>query len=193
MKKHNKILITLVIITLILSTFAFANSSKKTIEVLFNTVKLTVNGQKVEADTIAFNGVTYVPLRATAEMLGKEVGWDQETMTASINDKVEKKKEPVKEETLAQQNALRKAKDYLEVMAFSKSRLKRQLEHDGFSEGDSEYAVERIDVDWKEQAYKKGQSYLDIMAFSRDKLIKQLEHDGFTKEEAIYALDKIGL
>ncbi len=93
MKKHNKILITLVIITLILSTFAFANSSKKTIEVLFNTVKLTVNGQKVEADTIAFDGVTYVPLRATAEMLGKEVGWDQETMTASINDKVEKKKE----------------------------------------------------------------------------------------------------
>lgn len=192
MKKHNKILITLIIMTLILSTLTFANSTKKTIEVLFNTVKLTVNGQKVEADTIAFNGTTYVPLRAIGEMLDKEVLYESETMTAHINDKMEKK-EPAKGETLAQSNAIRKAKDYLELMAFSKSRLKRQLEHDGFSEEDSEYAVERIDVDWKEQAYKKGQSYLDIMAFSRDKLIKQLEHDGFTKEEAIYALDKIGL
>lgn len=183
--------------TLILSTLTFANSTKKTIEVLFNTVKLTVNGQKVEADTIAFNGTTYVPLRAIGEMLDKEVGWDQETQTASIDDKVAKKeaeKPAVSDkETLAQKNAVRKAQDYLVVLAFSKSGLIRQLEYDGFSKEDSQYAVSTIDVNWKEQAYRKGQAYLDIMAFSRDKLIKQLEHDGFTKEEAIYALDKIGL
>ena len=52
-------------------------------------VNLEVNGEKVEADNILYKGTTYVPLRAVAEMLGKEVGWDQDTRTASINDKEE--------------------------------------------------------------------------------------------------------
>lgn len=46
-----------------------------------------MNGKKVDADNILYNGTTYVPLRAIAEMLGKEVSWDQVTRTASINDK----------------------------------------------------------------------------------------------------------
>ncbi len=86
MKKFYKITIMILIIALVLSLITFATGTKKTIEVLFNSVKLTVNGEKVNADTIAYNGVTYVPLRATAEMLGKDVGWDQKTMTASITD-----------------------------------------------------------------------------------------------------------
>lgn len=87
MKKQNKMIISLIVVTILLGTIAFAGGTKATIEVMLNSVNLTVNGQKVEADTIVFNGTTYVPLRATAEMLGKEVGWDQATMTASIDDK----------------------------------------------------------------------------------------------------------
>lgn len=74
---------------MLLSNVACSESMKQTIEVLFNSVNLEVNGKKVEADNILYKGTTYVPLRAVAEMLGKEVGWDQDTRTASIDDKEE--------------------------------------------------------------------------------------------------------
>ncbi|MDR7871339.1 MAG: stalk domain-containing protein [Tissierellaceae bacterium] len=89
MKKYLKGLITGVVITLILTgTFGYASQMKQTIEVLFNSVNLEVNGKTVNGDNILYNGTTYVPLRRMAEMLGKEVGWNQTTYTASINDKV---------------------------------------------------------------------------------------------------------
>lgn len=90
MKKELKGFIIGVLVTLMLmSSLTFADGVKHTIEVMFNYVNLEVNGEKVEADNILYKGTTYVPLRAVAEMLGKEVGWDQDTKTASINDKEE--------------------------------------------------------------------------------------------------------
>ncbi|NLK45021.1 MAG: hypothetical protein GX300_11590 [Tissierellia bacterium] len=90
MKKELKGFVIGVVMTLMLMTsFTFAESLMQTIEVIFNSVNLEVNGKKVEADNILYNGTTYVPIRAVAEMLGKEVGWNQETWTASINDKAE--------------------------------------------------------------------------------------------------------
>ncbi len=54
------------------------------------------------------------------------------------------------EVTLEQENAIQKAKDYLNFTAFSKSGLVTQLEYDGFSNEDSTFAVNNIEVDWKE-------------------------------------------
>lgn len=88
MKKTIKgFILGLLVATLLMGT-VFGAAVQETIEVWFNLVNLTVNGEKVEADTIAYNGTTYVPLRAAAEMLDKDVGWDQATQTASIDDKV---------------------------------------------------------------------------------------------------------
>lgn len=70
-----------------MTTVVFAGGMKKNIEVSLNGINIAVNGQKVKADNIAYNGTTYVPLRAMAEMMGKEVAWDEKTNTASINDK----------------------------------------------------------------------------------------------------------
>lgn len=81
--------IGVIVTIMLLSNVACSESMKQTIEVLFNSVNLEVNGKKVEADNILYKGTTYVPLRAVAEMLGKEVGWDQDTRTASIDDKEE--------------------------------------------------------------------------------------------------------
>lgn len=56
----------------------------------------------MNAYNILYKGTTYVPFRDIAEMLDKEVGWDQKTYAASINDKkVEegKKEEPTVEVT----------------------------------------------------------------------------------------------
>lgn len=87
MKKIIKGIVLGVIITTMLMTTALGAQVKKTIEVVYNSVNLTVNGSKVNADNILYEGTTYVPLRAVAEALGKDVGWDQATTTASVNDK----------------------------------------------------------------------------------------------------------
>lgn len=65
-------------------TVAFAAPVQRTIEAVFGQVKLVVDGKPVEQETLLYNGTTYVPLRAAAEALGKEVSYDGETKTAYI-------------------------------------------------------------------------------------------------------------
>lgn len=67
-------------------TVAFAESSE-TIQAIFGRVKLVVADKPVEQETMLHNGTTYVPLRAAAEILGKEVAWDGATNTAYIDEK----------------------------------------------------------------------------------------------------------
>lgn len=71
---------------LAMSAPALANGVKQLIEAELNTVNITVNGAKVDGETILYNDKTYVPLRKIAEMLGKDVAWDEATNTADIAD-----------------------------------------------------------------------------------------------------------
>jgi hypothetical protein len=59
----------------------------ESVEVAFNKIKVTVNGQAIQAENVLINGRTYVPLRAISEILNKDVTWDEKTSTAGINDK----------------------------------------------------------------------------------------------------------
>lgn len=95
--------------------------------------------------------------------------------------------------TSGQSNALRKAKQYLEVMPFSYSGLIEQLEYEAFDHDAAVYATDHCGADWNEQAVKKAEKYLSIMGFSRDGLISQLQHDGFTYDQAAYGADQNGL
>lgn len=52
--------------------------------------------------------------------------------------------------------ALKKAKDYLAIMAFSYSGLKAQLEFDKFTSSQAIYAVNSCGANWNEQAVKKA-------------------------------------
>ena len=65
---------------------AIASGVKQLIEAELNTVNITVDGVKVEGENILYNNRTYVPLRQIAEMLGKDVAWDEATNTADIAD-----------------------------------------------------------------------------------------------------------
>lgn len=96
--------------------------------------------------------------------------------------------------TVGKSNALKKAKTYIDLGVFniSKDTLKQMLILEKFSEEEAEYAVNNINVNWKEYAYNKAKDYIEIMAFSRQGLIDQLIYEGFTEEEANYAADKIG-
>lgn len=98
-----------------------------------------------------------------------------------------------KEPTVSQQNAVKKAKSYLNFMSFSRKGLIEQLEYEGFSNEDAIYGVDHVEVDWNEQAVKKAKSYLSFSAFSRKGLIEQLEYEGFTHEQAVYGVEQNGL
>lgn len=94
--------------------------------------------------------------------------------------------------TLGEKNALKKAKDYLEFMAYSYKGLSKQLEFEGFLENEIKYAVDNCGADWNEQASKKAKDYLGLMSYSRSGLIKQLEFEGFTSEQAEYGVTSVG-
>jgi len=76
-----------IIVSTLLTGVAYAGGISKTINAVFNSVNIAVNGQRVSADNILYKGTTYVPLRAVADMLGKDVVWDNSTNTANINDR----------------------------------------------------------------------------------------------------------
>lgn len=94
--------------------------------------------------------------------------------------------------TMGEKNAVKKAINYLDYMAFSKTGLIKQLEYEGFTETEAEYGVNHIEVDWNEQAALKAESYLDFMSFSKSGLIHQLEYDGFTRQQAEYGVEAVG-
>ena len=86
--------------------------------------------------------------------------------------------------TKGEENALKSAKGYLDIMAFSRSGLIAQLEYDEYTKTEATYGAANCGADWDDQAAKKAKAYLDIMAFSKVSLIEQLEHDGFTHSQA---------
>lgn len=94
--------------------------------------------------------------------------------------------------TQGKKNALRKAEEYLDLKAFSQYKLIEQLEYNGFSVEEAEYAVNHCDVDWDEQAAKKAAEYLNMQAFSRERLREQLKYEGFTTTQIEYALKQNG-
>jgi hypothetical protein len=95
--------------------------------------------------------------------------------------------------TTGEKNALARAQDYLAVMAFSRSGLIDQLEYEGYTATQAEYAVDHCGADWDEQAVLKAKEYLDVMSFSRSGLIDQLEYEGFSHSQASAAATKVGL
>jgi hypothetical protein len=96
-------------------------------------------------------------------------------------------------ETVSQRNALKKAETYLKYTAFSRTGLIEQLESEKFTTADATWAVDRVTVDWNEQAAKKADIYLKYSSFSRGSLLEQLASEGFTPEQAEYGVSKTGL
>ena len=99
---------------------------------------------------------------------------------------------PEPEYTLAQENAIRSAQSYVDFTGFSRKGLIEQLEFEEFTTEEAEFAVDHIDVDWKEEAAEDAESYLELTSFSRSQLRDQLAFEGYTKKQIAYALKKVG-
>ncbi len=94
--------------------------------------------------------------------------------------------------TTGEKNALRTAREYLSISAFSYSGLIHQLEYEGYSTEEATYAADNCNANWNEQAAKSAKEYLDISSFSRQGLIDQLIYEGYTQEQAEYGVTQNG-
>ena len=73
---------------------------------------------------------------------------------------------------------------------FSKQKIKQDLTR-RHSEDASQYAINKLNIDWKEQALLKAKS-LQIFHFSKEMLVEQLINvELFTQEEADYAIEQV--
>ncbi len=85
MKKYITVYLAgIITAAVILSATPVFAETGKTIDAVFGLVKLVVNGKPVDKETLAYNGTTYVPLRAAAEIFGLEVNYDDKTKTAYL-------------------------------------------------------------------------------------------------------------
>jgi len=94
--------------------------------------------------------------------------------------------------TTGEENALKSAKSYLSIMAFSYEGLIKQLNFEGYTNTEATYAADNCNADWNGQAVKSAKNYLNVSAFSYSGLIRQLEYEGFTSTQATYGADNCG-
>lgn len=134
---------------------------------------------------------TYVTEYTTEESTTVKATEQETTANTTTTTKVTTTK-PVKKVTIGESNALEKAKSYLSFTCFSKQGLKEQLEYEGFSSSECDYAVKNCSANWNEQCYGKAESYLSFTSFSKQGLREQLEYEGFSTEQINYALNKLG-
>jgi len=85
---------------------------------------------------------------------------------------------------------------YEEAKSWSKKHLSQQqikiylTKYDRYSEDATQYALNNLNVDWKEQALLKAKSYQEFH-YSKEKLVEQLINiEKFTQEEADYAIEQ---
>lgn len=72
----------------------FADATKKTVNIVYNGIKLVVDGVQITPrdakgniiEPFTMNGTTYLPVKALGEALGKTVIWDNKTQTVYLGD-----------------------------------------------------------------------------------------------------------
>lgn len=94
--------------------------------------------------------------------------------------------------TVAQQNAIDTAKDYLDYSGFSRTGLIGQLEYEGFTTEESTFGVDNAGADWNAEAAQTAKDYMDYSSFSRQGLYDQLEYEGFLPAEIEFGLAAVG-
>ena len=87
--------------------------------------------------------------------------------------------------------AYAKAKSWSEKSPLSKQQIKNYLTKYGrYSEYTSQSAVNKLNIDWKEEAVKEAESSANGGNISKERLLEILvENRKFTQEEAEYAIE----
>lgn len=69
-------------------TVAFAKVANINIPVSFSNIKIVVDGEQISTskEPFTYEGTTYLPVRAVAEAVGKDVTWDGNTKTVYLGE-----------------------------------------------------------------------------------------------------------
>lgn len=88
MKKFSSFLTGVVVGGLIFGTFSIATAAPKTIEAIFDNIKIKINGKIINTgddQPFLYNGRTYVPARYVAQELGASVKYNEIDNTVEID------------------------------------------------------------------------------------------------------------
>ncbi|HFC9289395.1 TPA: Ltp family lipoprotein [Clostridium perfringens] len=156
-----------------------------------------IGGSSYEDSTVANNETISEVEQNQDKEISNNQGGKKEVLVKANEEKLEKKEEKVEEVPKEYKSALRKAKVYSDTMSMSKEGLYDQLTSEygeKFSAEAAQYAVDNLDVNWKENALKKAKVYQETMAMSPSAIYDQLVSEygeKFTEEEAQYAVDNL--
>lgn len=93
---------------------AYAKVANMDIPVMFNNIKIVVDGKELKTDKepFTYEGTTYLPVRAVGEAVGKNVTWDAASKTVILGETEQKEteKEPEQPEETASDNDSRLGK-----------------------------------------------------------------------------------
>ena len=145
---------------------------------------------------LVLTGVIAMPLVAcsSSETLSEETN---NTTSIEVQNESEISEEKADDIPTEYKSALKQAKTYSEMMNMSKAGIYDQLisEYGGqFTEEAAQYAIDNLEIDWKENALKTAENYQETMAMSPKAIYDQLTSEygeKFTEEEAQYAIDNL--
>ena len=138
---------------------------------------------------VLFAGCTAFVFNGVDDDNTEEVKNEGNTETTTIDENKDAPRE--------YQNALASAEMYQETLSMSEEGLRDQLtspDGDNYPEEAVKYALENIDIDYKEEALASAKVYQDTIPMSDDELFEQLTSDygdKFTEEQAQYAIDNL--
>ena len=148
-----------------------------------------INSEKVESvQEVSQNNSENAIVENKSEDKIEDKVEDKAPTEDKIEDKVEDK---VPTEYTS---ALKSGEFYSEIFHMSKAEIYDQLTSeygDQFSAEAAQYAVDNLEVDWKENALEAAKMYQEMFYMSPQELYDQLIFEMFTAEEAQYAIDNL--
>ena len=94
MKNKTKVIGILLVLVLLISTTALATVGNRTAQLVYNNIKIVLNGKEITptdangnaVEPFIIDGTTYLPVRGIASALGVNVGWDGATKTVTLDN-----------------------------------------------------------------------------------------------------------
>lgn len=129
--------------------------------------------------------------------IGTSQGGNSDTLTSTQGDGQEIENKEEDNIPTEYKNALKKAESYSKTMHMSKQGIYDQLTSEygeQFSADAAQYAIDNLDVDYKQNALEKAKTYQNTMHMSKSAIYDQLISEygeQFTEEEAQYAIDNL--
>lgn len=91
--------------------------------------------------------------------------------------------------TIGEQNALTKAIAYINSSDFSETKLRSQLEFEGFTTEEIDYAMDIVPADYDLEASNRAYIYYTTQNLSKERIRTQLEYEGYTEDQINYAIN----